>query len=188
MVMQNFVKNRRWGLIVFAIFLVLMVLRFVHVDAVNDDLSFKTEACRSQSNGPTCATLERVAANYDRDVRAIFESKCMDCHGAVKTLPLYSRIPGVARVLSDHRRDGRRLWEISQGFPFGGEKTLLDQLDEIEVVLTQGEMPPIEYLVMHWNARVSSNDLEKILHWVHESYPILESEIETKSETEPKKP
>ena len=93
--------------------------------------------------------------------KATLVTKCADCHSDATHWPAYARIaPGS--------------WLIERDVIRGREKMNLSHWDELtpdrrQVLAAkilqetrQGNMPPIQYLALHWNAKLTPVDLEAL--------------------------
>jgi hypothetical protein len=77
---------------------------------------------------------------------------CFDCHSNETRWPIYAGLPFVANMISGHVRDGRRALNFSEWDQKQGE------LDDLGEVISGGEMPLADYVMMHPDARLSSDE------------------------------
>jgi cytochrome c len=102
-----------------------------------------------------------LGANMPANARAVLIAKCADCHSNETRWPVYARIaPGS--------------WLIERDIVKAREEMNLSRWDQITVenqnVLKAkivqeakgGDMPPLQYLALHWNAKLSSSDVQAL--------------------------
>jgi len=123
------------------------------------------------SNAPTL-TLDEAYASVQsgfEQLRPVFERACFDCHSNQTHYPWYHRIPLVKSWIDDDIKDARKHLDLSRPFPFGGEMRPAKQLDEMKDEVTEGDMPPLSYRMMHWSANPSDTERQAILDWIRQS-------------------
>lgn len=154
---------------------VLLVLRFVEVDAPQDDRPAPALICRNpgeapNANVPTCEALKAVGAAYEKNVLPIFAAKCLMCHGVVAKYPLYAKVPPASHLIRHDIEEAKEHVDMSSGFPFHGKdaKTPMEALTEVVEVVDRNEMPPTIYKIMHWSSSLSSEEKKTILTWANE--------------------
>lgn len=162
-----------------------MITRFVMIDHDEAIGSAPPYPCAAEINEARpgeqyypCQTLEAINQTYLTEIKPIFEAKCLMCHGAVKKVPLYSKIPPsswlVEYDIKEAKEELNMLWDI----PFHGEygeKGQKKALEEIQEVVEEGTMPPLEYKIMHWKSELNKREREKIIFWVMNSIKKLDS-------------
>jgi cytochrome c len=98
------------------------------------------------------------------EVRAVLVAKCADCHSLATRTPIYARFaPGSWLIERDIIR-GRGAMTLSQW-----ESDSIEQQEafkaKIAHVVRKREMPPVQYLAIHWGARLSPEDIRAITEW-----------------------
>lgn len=94
---------------------------------------------------------------------AIARRACYDCHSDETVWPWYSNIaPGSWLIQLDVDAGRRRLNFSDKSRVFSGE--LIGNIQE-------GEMPPIQYLLLHPNARLNQADKNTLIQGVQKSIP-----------------
>jgi len=129
-----------------------------------------------QSEGaPSKEQLSIVNELYLKDVKPIFEKKCLSCHGSMSEadLPWYYPIPGVRQLIDQDIAEAKKHVDMSNDFPFGGHGDAAADLNAIKKSIEEGNMPPFRYRVMHWGSAINSNDKEKIFRWIEQSLMIF---------------
>ncbi len=76
---------------------------------------------------------------------------CGDCHSNLTVWPWYSYVPPVSFLVGNHTREGRTKLNFSDWTA----TTQRLRANEIKEVITNGEMPPWDFLLMHPEARLT---------------------------------
>jgi cytochrome c len=97
-------------------------------------------------------------SNVSADAKAVLINKCADCHSNETRWPRYSRVAPGSWLMERDIVEGRRHMNLSnwEATPADRRETLLAKV--IQETKT-GKMPPIQYLALHWGARLSKDDL-----------------------------
>jgi len=145
------------------------VLRLVTVPAESVEGAVRAHPCvqnlKASFQGVPCSAVLAASESYDRSIRRTLQAKCYDCHGVVSRMPLYAKVPPVKGLVAKDVRRAKKEFNMSAGFPFMGKKDFLEDLHELEEVVEEGEMPPIEYKLMHWQSGLTASERGKILAW-----------------------
>ncbi len=98
--------------------------------------------------------------NWDsQQTRALAKRACFDCHSNETVWPWYSNVAPVSWLLFRDVTEGRQRMNFSDW-----KNYYLNDAREISSVITEGEMPPIQYLVMHKNARLSGVEKTQLIN------------------------
>ena len=76
---------------------------------------------------------------------------CGDCHSNLTVWPWYSYVPPVSFLVGNHTGEGRTKLNFSDWTA----TTQRLRANEIKEVITNGEMPPWDFLLMHPEARLT---------------------------------
>jgi cytochrome c len=97
-------------------------------------------------------------ANMPAGARAVLLAKCADCHSHETRWPIYSRIAPGSWLIERDIMDARKHMDLSQW-----KNTQLETQQVWAAKIFQeaksGDMPPVQYLVLHWNAKLSKADV-----------------------------
>lgn len=117
----------------------------------------------------TCAELDAINQAYLRDIKPIFAAKCLMCHGVVRRMPLYAKVPPSSWLVRYDIRHAQGHLDMSFDFPFVGKPTDVPQdgLEEVIEVVQENSMPPFIYKIMHWHSGLSAEESKKILDWAN---------------------
>jgi cytochrome c len=100
-------------------------------------------------------------ANMPPGARAVLLAKCADCHSNETRWPIYARIAPGSWLIERDIVDARRHMDLSQW------KNTLPEIQQVwaaKIVqeAKSGDMPPLQYLVLHWDARLSKADVQAL--------------------------
>jgi hypothetical protein len=106
-----------------------------------------------QHTNPADGTL---AAFDSPETRALAERACFDCHSNHTKWPWYASLAPISWRIQHHVDEGREKLNFT-AFDAGNEK-MADAAGEASESITQGEMPPADYLLMHPEARLTASE------------------------------
>ncbi len=106
-------------------------------------------------------------------VKPLFEKGCFDCHSANTHYPWYHSLPLIKSLIDSDIRGARKHVDFTDGFPFKGHARPADDLLDIRGELVDGDMPPWNYRLMHWNAKPSPAELDTMVTWIDSSLRLL---------------
>jgi len=127
-----------------------IVIQFVPIDIRNPP----------EVRANTIYTLESVPQN----VRAIFDSSCVNCHSNQTQWPWYSYVAPVSWIVVHDVHEGRRHMNFSEWGSYPAKKRD-KKLEEICDQLMNGDMPDGKYLLIHRSARLSQEQSETVCQW-----------------------
>lgn len=105
-------------------------------------------------------------ASIPPQVRAILATKCAACHSVESPIPFYGRLAPAS-------------WLMERDIIHAREAINFDQWDAYSPVLRQTVaakierdakarvMPPLQYRVVHWDARLSEAEIQTLTAWAH---------------------
>jgi hypothetical protein len=135
-----------------------------------DKLQKENEALRKKK----FAELALISQEYVRSVKPIFVKKCGDCHGLEPRYPWYYLLPGAKQLIDHDIEKGRNHLDISIDFPFKGHGTPASDLEALKKTIEEGSMPPLRYLLVHWDKRLTTEDKKIFMKWYQMSRALLE--------------
>jgi cytochrome c len=115
--------------------------------------------------GPeTAAVLDQ--AKMPAEVRSMLVEKCADCHSAQTHAPFYGHFAPVSWLLERDVVDARKAMNLSvwEGYSADQKQMLMAKMVE---ETKAHEMPPVQYRMIHWNARMTDADLKVLGAWTH---------------------
>jgi Haem-binding domain len=132
-----------------------------------------------------------IATKYPMpdSVAAIMKVACNDCHTNKTKYPWYSEIQPVAWWLSDHVKDGKRHFNMSN---FTTMKVAIQnhKLEEMAEEVEKGEMPlpSYTYMGLHSEAKLTTEQRKTLVNWAHAQMDSLKAHYPADSLVMPKRP
>lgn len=110
------------------------------------------------------------------EVRAILVEKCADCHSNRPNVPVYGHFAPVSWLMERDIIEARKAMNLSlwDSYSADRQQTLAAKMVQ-ETKLH--EMPPMQYRMIHWNARIGDDDLKIFGRWAHEPQAIQADSI-----------
>ena len=105
-----------------------------------------------------------ASADVPENVRRIIERSCADCHSNETVYPWYSHIAPSSWFLDDHIRHGREEMNFSKWNTYDAKRKD-HKLDEICEMVESREMPLPSYLWIHWDAKLSEDEIKTLCDW-----------------------
>lgn len=139
----------------FKIIIIVLFVAFIAIQFIRPDFT----------NPPLIAgqTLEENIQVPD-NVKAILKTSCNDCHSNTTVYPWYSNIQPSAWFLKSHIDDGRKELNFSDWKTYDAKKQrrkLAEVCEEIQAKM----MPLPSYLWIHWDAKLSDEQIKIICDW-----------------------
>jgi cytochrome c len=100
-------------------------------------------------------------ANMPSGARAVLLAKCADCHSNETRWPIYARIAPGSWLIERDIVDARKHMDLSQWKNTPPETQQVWAAKIIQEAKS-GDMPPLQYLVLHWNAKLSQADVQAL--------------------------
>jgi hypothetical protein len=119
---------------------------------------------------------EKINKNYLKNIKPIFEKKCFDCHGSISNYPWYYKVPGVKQMMDYDMKEAKKHLDMSKDFPFISHETPLKDLKSLREVGLKNTMPPLRYILGHWDSSLSQEEKQRIIKWSEDSISILKGE------------
>ena len=125
------------------------------------------------SFGPSEELLGQVNKLYVKNVKPIFLKKCLSCHGINNSLPWYHALPGAKQLMNSDMKEAKEHMDMSNDFPFTGHGSAKDDLEALYRTIQKDEMPPAQYLLLHWDSKLEINEKKVINGWIDKSLNML---------------
>jgi cytochrome c len=99
-------------------------------------------------------------------VQAVLKEKCMDCHSDRPRVPFYGRLWPASWLMERDIVKARGAMNVSL---WDGYSAAQQQIfaAKIEQQMKSRQMPPVQYRMIHWNARMKDADLRVLGAWAH---------------------
>ncbi len=134
----------------------------------------KEPQTKSQDIDTRKEAYQKINDAYLVDIKPIFEKKCFDCHGDLKKSPWYYKVPGIKQMIDYDMREAKEHIDMRKDFPFVSHESPLKDLKSIKEIGLEGGMPPLRYILGHWDARLSEAEKKSIVKWSSESIKRLQ--------------
>ncbi len=113
---------------------------------------------RRHTNPPDGA----LAAFDSPATRKLAERACFDCHSNRTRWPWYAAIAPMSWRIQRHVDEGREALNFTAFTP--GEEKVAEAAGEAAETVTDGEMPPRDYLLLHPEARLTAAEKNALAH------------------------
>lgn len=115
---------------------------------------------KAHTNPPVTSEL----AWDSQQTRDLAQKACFDCHSNETTWPWYSNIAPVSWLVYRDVAEGRSRLNFSDW-----QNTHLREPLEFSQAISEGEMPPFQYLLMHGNAKLTSTEKDVLITGLQKS-------------------
>lgn len=100
-------------------------------------------------------------------IKTLLTASCYDCHSNSTNYPWYSKVSPISWYLYDHVKVGKEALNFSEwGTYTDNEK--ISQLVDIGETVSDGEMPLKSFLIIHKDAKLSKEEIQKIMNWTEQ--------------------
>ena len=103
-------------------------------------------------------------SNVPEVVRHVLEKKCGDCHSESTHYPAYTRLAPVSWIIERDVNGGRSVLDLSRWQDYTAD-TRVDLLTRIASESRSGEMPLKQYLLLHPDSRLTTQEQQQIYDW-----------------------
>jgi len=92
------------------------------------------------------------------------KTSCYDCHSNTTQYPWYASIAPFSWVIDQHIRNGKDELNLSEYGSFDNKKKI-SVLTKICEMISDSTMPPSNYLMLHSDAALDTDDITAICDW-----------------------
>jgi cytochrome c len=100
-------------------------------------------------------------AKMPAEAKAVLVSKCADCHSSETRWPVYARVAPGSWLIERDIVEARRKMDLSRW-----EQMPAEQQEVLTAKILQesksGDMPPLQYRLLHWDAKLSRDDVQAL--------------------------
>ena len=89
--------------------------------------------------------------------RQLTQQACFDCHSNLTEWPWYTNVAPVSWLTTRDVDDGRAVLNFTEW-----QRTQDADLQDVIEAIREGEMPPIQYRLIHKDARLSDNERQEL--------------------------
>ena len=95
------------------------------------------------------------------DAKAVLVQKCADCHSSETRWPVYARVAPGSWLIERDIVEARKKMDLSrwEEMPVETQEVLAAKIVQ---EAKSGEMPPLQYRLLHWDARLSKGDVQAL--------------------------
>jgi cytochrome c len=99
--------------------------------------------------------------NLPSDAKTVLVTKCADCHSSETRWPVYARVAPGSWLIERDIVQARRGMDLSRWELLSMEQQQV-LLAKISHEVKSGGMPPLQYLALHWGAKLSQADVHTL--------------------------
>ncbi|HVN94459.1 MAG TPA: heme-binding domain-containing protein [Terracidiphilus sp.] len=103
-------------------------------------------------------------------IRGILAAKCSDCHSLATRKPAYIHLAPASWLIERDVLRARGAMNLSAWDSESADDRQMT-IARIAAVASKGEMPPLQYLVLHWNSRLTRDDVHALSDWAQSTAP-----------------
>jgi len=107
---------------------------------------------------------DSLALHTDSKVQSVLKRSCYDCHSFETKWPSYADVAPLSWVIVSHVDDGRNAMNFSKWSEIDSD-TKTKRLKRIIQTTSNGMMPLLNYLTLHEDAKLSSDDKKILREW-----------------------
>ncbi len=98
------------------------------------------------------------------EIRDILTAKCADCHSVQTRTPVYGRFAPASWLMERDIIRARNAMNLSRWEQYAPEE---QETFKTKILLETRahNMPPAQYIAVHWNAQITNADLAKLTSW-----------------------
>lgn len=115
--------------------------------------------------------------NPPLEVKTILEQSCYDCHSNNTVYPWYNNVAPISFWLADHIKHGKGHLNFSEWDGYDDKKKD-HKLEEVEEMISEGEMPLNEYTWTHEEARLTEAQRTAIVDWAKKTRALYRSNLQ----------
>jgi hypothetical protein len=99
-------------------------------------------------------------------IHETFRVACYDCHSDSTRYPWYAEIQPVGLWLNGHIEDAKRHLNFSEFGTYNARRQML-KFEQIASEVDEEGMPLPSYLILHHDAKLSREQISRIVAWAH---------------------
>lgn len=123
-------------------------------------------------------TLEFITETQpSAEVKTILEQSCYDCHSNTTEYPWYNNVAPISFWLADHIKHGKGHLNFSEWNTYDAKKKD-HKLEEVEEMVSEGEMPLNEYTWTHESARLTDEQRNAIVAWAKKTRLLYQADLQ----------
>ncbi len=102
-----------------------------------------------------------AGAKMPAEAKAVLVTKCADCHSSETQWPMYARVAPGSWLIERDIVKAREAMDLSrwEEMPVERQEVLMAKIAH---VAKSGDMPPVQYRLLHWEAGLSAEDVRAL--------------------------
>lgn len=106
----------------------------------------------------------------------ILHDKCIACHSTAESLPFYASLPYIGDLVREDFIQGQKNWDLADVSRFGPDAEFdpaqpnipITTFNKFDKVIFSNEMPPGQYVLVHWGTNLSNSEKEILSKWARQ--------------------
>ena len=100
-------------------------------------------------------------AKMPMDAKVVLVTKCADCHSSETRWPVYARMAPGSWLIERDIVEARKKMDLSrwEEMPVETQEVLMAKIVQ---ETKSGDMPPLQYRLLHWDAKLSKGDVQAL--------------------------
>ena len=146
--------------------LIVPITVFAHGGKKHEEINATLTPVLVSIDKKQTAVFKAINKVYLKEVKPIFKVKCFDCHGTIESYPWYYKVPGIKQLMDWDMEESKEHLDMRKDFPFVSHESPLEDLKSLKEVIEEDDMPPIQYVLGHWDSYLTKLEKEKVYEWV----------------------
>lgn len=136
--------------IIIGLVALLVIIQFFRIDKTNPAIVQENDFI-SQLNPP-------------ENIKQLLKTSCYDCHSDESTYPWYTNVAPISWWVKQHINEAREELNFSEWGTFTAKRKK-HKLEEIYEEVGEGEMPLKSYLIVHSEAKLTTEQKNELVAW-----------------------
>ena len=136
--------------IVIGCIVLLVIIQFIRIDKTNPEVVIENDFI--------------VQTNPPEHIQTILKTSCYDCHSNESTYPWYTNVAPISWWVKQHINEAREELNFSEWGTFK-TKRQKHKLEECFEMIEESEMPLPSYLIVHSEAKLTSEQKNELVAW-----------------------
>lgn len=111
-----------------------------------------------------------LASADDPEFKAVSDilvRKCADCHTKdMAEYPLYFSLPLASSIMHRNIERAQSVFLIDKTKLSGKVKFTAEDVQRLNQAMAKGDMPPMQYLFLHWDAALTDREQRRLVNWI----------------------
>ncbi len=113
---------------------------------------------------------QSLASNEDPEFKAVSDilvNKCADCHTRdMAQYPFYFSLPLASGIMRGNIDRAQASFLLDKDKLSGKEQFNSFDVEKLISAMAKGNMPPLQYVLMHWDSALSEKEQKKLVSWI----------------------